>query len=220
MFHGPPQTKVKRELSPSREFSPCGQEQRLSPYGEKCLYNYRYIFPYPFPIFSIFLSLLLILISILSFNFSAFDRKPFAFNKPLTPPSTPASPFGSSTSTATHPVQKRVMPPAQTQTQGPPLLPGPNHSSTPPHQRAQTPLHSQSPPFAVPCPPVNHPDASYSTDHRYDKIFLFLALCNNFLGHGDHFLTSFLSLPPTWAARACWKCCNQLKLSFSLVLSC
>lgn len=78
MFHGPPQTKVKRELSPSREFSPCGQEQRLSPYGEKCLYNY-----------------------------SAFDRKPFTFNKPLTPPSTPASPFGSSTSTATNPVQKK-----------------------------------------------------------------------------------------------------------------
>lgn len=41
MFHGPPQTKVKREVSPSRDFSPCGQEQRLSPYGEKCLYNYR-----------------------------------------------------------------------------------------------------------------------------------------------------------------------------------
>nr|AAD50433.1 Ets related protein ERM [Danio rerio] len=77
MFHGPPQTKIKREMSPSREFSPCGQEQRLSPYGEKCLYNY-----------------------------SAFDRKPFTFNKPLTPPSTPASPFGSS-STATHPVQKK-----------------------------------------------------------------------------------------------------------------
>ncbi|KTF81598.1 hypothetical protein cypCar_00028719 [Cyprinus carpio] len=42
MFHGLPQTKVKRELSPSREFSPCGQEQRLSPYGEKCLYSYRF----------------------------------------------------------------------------------------------------------------------------------------------------------------------------------
>ncbi|KAK7155051.1 hypothetical protein R3I93_009870 [Phoxinus phoxinus] len=140
MFHGPLQTKVKRELSPSREFSPCGQEQRLSPYGEKCLYNY-----------------------------SAFDRKPFPYNKPLTPPSTPASPFGSSTSTATHRVQKRAMQPAQTQTQGLPLLPVLNHSSTPPHQRAHTPLHSQSPPFAVPCQPVNHPDASYSTDHRFHR---------------------------------------------------
>uniref|UniRef100_A0A672RNL3 ETS translocation variant 5-like n=1 Tax=Sinocyclocheilus grahami TaxID=75366 RepID=A0A672RNL3_SINGR len=78
MFHGLPQTKVKREPSPSREFSPCGQEQRLSPYGEKCQYSY-----------------------------SAFDRKPFTFNKPLTPPSTPASPFGSST-LAIHPVQKRL----------------------------------------------------------------------------------------------------------------
>lgn len=111
-------------------------------------------------------------------NFSAFDRKPFSFNKPLTPPSTPASPFGSSTSTATHHVQKRAMPPAQTQTQGLPLLPVHNHSSTPPHQTAQTPLHSQSPPFAVPCPPVNHPDASYSTDHRYE----YMTSCNLLLG--------------------------------------
>ncbi|XP_065096166.1 ETS translocation variant 5b isoform X2 [Paramisgurnus dabryanus] len=137
MFHGPPQTKVKREPSPGREYSPCGQEQRLSPYGEKCLYNY-----------------------------SAFDRKPFSFNKPLTPPSTPASPFGSSTSAATHPLQRRVMPPAQTQSQ---VLPSPAHSSTPPHQRAQTPLHSQSPPFAVPCPPGKHPEASYNTEHRFHR---------------------------------------------------
>ncbi|XP_051568228.1 ETS translocation variant 5-like isoform X2 [Myxocyprinus asiaticus] len=130
MFHGPPQNKVKKELSPSRGFSPCGQDQRLSSYREKCLYNY---------------------------------------SKPLTSPSTPASPFGSTTSTVTNPAQKRAMPFAQTPTQGPPLLPGPNHSTTPPHQRIQTPIHSQSPPFVVPCPPVNHLDASYSTDHRFHR---------------------------------------------------
>ncbi len=43
----------------------------------------------------------------------------------------------------------------------------------------------------------------------------------HFLGHGDHFITSFLSLPPTWSDRACWKCSNPLfQLSLSLVLSC
>lgn len=123
---------------------------------------------------------------------SAFDRKPFSFNKPLTPPSTPASPFGSTASAATHPLPKRVMPPAQTQSHGPPLLPGSSHSSTPPHQRAQTPLHSQSPPFAVPCPPGKHHEASYNTEHRY-----FFSLT----------LTLFLW---SWAVRACWKCCYLL----------
>lgn len=193
MFHGPLQTKVKRELSPSREFSPCGQEQRLSPYGEKCLYNYRYVFPCPFPIFpfSIFPSLMLYLCFVV---FSAFDRKPFPFNKPLTPPSTPASPFGSSTSTATHNVQKRAMQPAQTQTQGLPLLPVLNHSSTPPHQRAHTPLHSQSPPFAVPCQPVNHPDASYSTDHRYEYITSCNLLGCFYFRHFSHFFGSRWSI--------------------------
>ncbi|XP_017336974.1 ETS translocation variant 5b isoform X2 [Ictalurus punctatus] len=134
MFHGPPQTKVKREVSPNRDFSPCGQEQRLSPYGEKCLYNY-----------------------------SAYDGKPFAFSKPMTSPPTPVSPCNSTHNPGTHPLQKRVTPPVHTQTQGLPPVTG--HT----HQRIQSTVHSQSPPFAVPCPPVSHPDASYNADHRFHR---------------------------------------------------
>ncbi|XP_062852891.1 ETS translocation variant 5b isoform X2 [Trichomycterus rosablanca] len=134
MLHGPPQAKVKREVSPGREFSPCGQDQRLSPYGEKCLYNY-----------------------------SAYDRKPFGFTKPLTPPSTPSSPCNSTHSQGTHPLQKRVTPPVHTHSQGQPPLAG--HT----HHTIQNPVHSQRPHFAVPRPPVSHPDASYSADHRFHR---------------------------------------------------
>lgn len=41
MFHGPPPTKIKREVSPSKELSPCSQDCSPMPYGEKCLYSYR-----------------------------------------------------------------------------------------------------------------------------------------------------------------------------------
>ncbi|MED6271498.1 ETS translocation variant 5 [Characodon lateralis] len=63
MFHGPPPTKIKRELTPTKDLSPCRQDRSPMPYGEKCLYNY-----------------------------SACDRKPTHGFKPLTPPSTPGSP--------------------------------------------------------------------------------------------------------------------------------
>ncbi|XP_007234619.2 ETS translocation variant 5b isoform X1 [Astyanax mexicanus] len=144
MFHGPPQTKVKRESSPSREFSPCVREQRLSPYGEKCLYNY-----------------------------SAYDRKPFGFNKSLTSPSTPVSPCDSSHNTGPHPLQKRVpQSSVSSHTQGLPALVHASvhaHNPSQNHHRTQTPVHSQSPPFAVPHPPVRNADASYSTDHRFHR---------------------------------------------------
>uniref|UniRef100_A0A8C9U3G0 ETS translocation variant 5-like n=1 Tax=Scleropages formosus TaxID=113540 RepID=A0A8C9U3G0_SCLFO len=67
IFHGPPHTKIKRELSPSKELSPCRQNQNSTPSGEKCLYSY-----------------------------SAYSRKPNAGFKPLTPPSTPTSPRSAS----------------------------------------------------------------------------------------------------------------------------
>ncbi|XP_041724467.1 ETS translocation variant 1-like isoform X6 [Coregonus clupeaformis] len=41
-FHGPPPSKIKRELSPSKENSPCSQDRSPMPYGEKCLYSYRF----------------------------------------------------------------------------------------------------------------------------------------------------------------------------------
>ncbi|XP_030637880.1 ETS translocation variant 5b isoform X1 [Chanos chanos] len=139
ILHSPLQTKVKRELSPSRDLSPCGQEQRLSPHGDKCLYNY-----------------------------SAYDRKPFSFNKPLTPPTTPVSPCGTALNPQTRPLQKQVTPPICSQRQGPAALLGQTHNRSPAHQTTH-PLHSQSPPFAVPRPPVNHPNASYSSDHRFHR---------------------------------------------------
>lgn len=43
MFHGPPPAKIKRELTPSKELSPCRQDRSPLPYGEKCLYSYRYV---------------------------------------------------------------------------------------------------------------------------------------------------------------------------------
>uniref|UniRef100_M3ZSY1 ETS variant transcription factor 5a n=1 Tax=Xiphophorus maculatus TaxID=8083 RepID=M3ZSY1_XIPMA len=63
MFHGPPPTKIKRELTPTKDLSPCHQASSPMPYGEKCLYSY-----------------------------SACDGKPTPGFKPLTPPSTPVSP--------------------------------------------------------------------------------------------------------------------------------
>ncbi|XP_017276719.1 ETS translocation variant 5a [Kryptolebias marmoratus] len=40
MFHGPPLTKIKRELPPSKERSSCSQDRSPMLYGEKCLYSY------------------------------------------------------------------------------------------------------------------------------------------------------------------------------------
>ncbi|XP_041936610.1 ETS translocation variant 5-like isoform X1 [Alosa sapidissima] len=158
IFHGVPQTKVKREQSPSRELSPCSQTRRLSPYGEKCLYNY-----------------------------SAYGRKPNTFNKPLTPPSTPVSPCGSSHTPVPHPLQKQSQPshhmPHPLQKQAPPsshvqphrpLMALQGHVQqqqhrTHPLQQRTHPLHGQSPPFAVPHPPMNHHDVSYSAEHRFQR---------------------------------------------------
>ncbi|NXT17364.1 ETV5 protein, partial [Syrrhaptes paradoxus] len=65
VLHAPQPAKIKRELpSPSSELSSCSHEQALcAGYGDKCLYNC-----------------------------CAYDRKPPAGFKPLTPPATPASP--------------------------------------------------------------------------------------------------------------------------------
>ncbi|NXE65510.1 ETV5 protein, partial [Calcarius ornatus] len=65
VLHAPPPAKIKRELpSPSSELSSCSHEQALcAGYGDKCLYNC-----------------------------CAYDRKPPAGFKPLTPPATPVAP--------------------------------------------------------------------------------------------------------------------------------
>ncbi|KAJ8012375.1 hypothetical protein DPEC_G00042050 [Dallia pectoralis] len=150
MFHGPPPTKIKRELSSSKELSPCSQDTSPMPYAEKCLYSY-----------------------------SAYDRKPSVGYKTLTPPSTPASPCNSSNVPGTHPLSHQTPPPLpqlpnQNQTQGPCTLPqgqpvnqavGPTHN-----QQRPLPILSQSPPFSVPCHPSHlSQDATYSPEHRFQR---------------------------------------------------
>uniref|UniRef100_A0AAQ4NU07 ETS variant transcription factor 5a n=1 Tax=Gasterosteus aculeatus aculeatus TaxID=481459 RepID=A0AAQ4NU07_GASAC len=150
MFHGPPPAKIKRELTPSKEFSPCRQDRSLTPYGEKCLYSY-----------------------------SACDRKPTPGFKPLTPPSTPVSPCGPASTAGTRPLGGQAPPPrphAANHTPGPrPLRVQQQQqqqqqpiaaSAGSPEQQAH-PLHS--PPFAVPCAPVSQDANSFSQEHRFQR---------------------------------------------------
>ncbi|NXJ76767.1 ETV5 protein, partial [Trogon melanurus] len=122
VLHAPPPAKIKRELhSPSSELSSCSHEQALcAGYGDKCLYNC-----------------------------CAYDRKPPAGFKPLTPPTTPVSPAH----------QGSALPPAA------PVVQATAHGAAPaPHplqeQRQQT--------FAVPRPP--HPPMhmpKMMSEHQY-----------------------------------------------------
>ncbi|NXP85901.1 ETV5 protein, partial [Passerina amoena] len=111
VLHAPPPAKIKRELpSPSSELSSCSHEQALcAGYGDKCLYNC-----------------------------CAYDRKPPAGFKPLTPPATPVSP---------------AQPPLPPPPPPGPAGPGAAHGATPGPQALQE--QRQQPPFAVPRPP--HP---------------------------------------------------------------
>ncbi|CAL1583153.1 unnamed protein product [Knipowitschia caucasica] len=115
MFHGPTPSKIKREQTLSKDLSPCRQDRSPMPYAEKCLYSY-----------------------------SACDRKPSPGFKPLTPPSTPVSPCGTSTT-----LREQTPPTHQNGSS-----PTPRPAQQPPNQQA---LHSL--PFAVPCTSANH-DAS------------------------------------------------------------
>ncbi|KAM6945763.1 ETS translocation variant 5-like [Aplochiton taeniatus] len=136
MFHGLPVSKVKREASPSKDLSPCQQDQRHSPYSDKCLYSY-----------------------------SAYDHKPNSL-KPLTPNSTPASPCGSAHTLGPRPHQRP--PPAQLQGHSPSPH-GHASSPSPAHHPQHLPQANHSQRFLVPRPPVNHTDASYSSEHRFQR---------------------------------------------------
>ncbi|NXY64379.1 ETV5 protein, partial [Callaeas wilsoni] len=132
VLHAPPPAKIKRELpSPSSELSSCSHEQALcAGYGDKCLYNC-----------------------------CAYDRKPPAGFKPLTPPATPVSPAQPG------PALPPPPPPA-------PAVPAAAHGAAPaPHALQE---QRQQPPFAVPRPP--HPpihmpkmmsENQYPAEHRY-----------------------------------------------------
>ncbi|XP_026151816.1 ETS translocation variant 5a isoform X2 [Mastacembelus armatus] len=145
MFHGPPPAKIKRELTPSKEFSPCRQDRSPMPYGEKCLYSY-----------------------------SACDRKPIHGFKPLTPPSTPVSPCGPSSTAGAHPLSEHT-PPPHPHVANPNIGPRQVHiqqpitvSAGPPNQQA-LPVHSHSPPFAVPCVPISQDASSFTPEHRFQR---------------------------------------------------
>ncbi|XP_024119728.1 ETS translocation variant 5a [Oryzias melastigma] len=122
MFHGPPPAKIKRELTPPKELSPCLQDRTPTSFKEKCLYSY-----------------------------SACDRKPTPGFKPLTPPSTPASPSSVVASPHSHPRM-----PSST------ACPLQQH----PEQRA---LVAHSPPFTVPCPPISQDASSFTPEHRFQR---------------------------------------------------
>ncbi|XP_021334288.1 ETS translocation variant 5a isoform X2 [Danio rerio] len=139
MFHGPPLAKIKRELSPSKELSPCSQDRSPMPYGEKCLYSY-----------------------------SAYERKPSTGFKPLTPPSTPVSPCVPSNALATRPLHEQTPPPVSNTALGQRLLHGqPTMTKSTPNQTC-VPHHSQSPPFVVPCPPLNR-ETHFSNEPRFQR---------------------------------------------------
>ncbi|NXQ85231.1 ETV5 protein, partial [Nyctibius grandis] len=129
VLHTTPPAKIKRELhSPSSELSSCSHEQALcAGYGDKCLYNC-----------------------------CAYDRKPPAGFKPLTPPATPVSPAH----------QGSALPP-----------PPASAVQAAAHGTAPVPLQEQrQQSFAVPRPP--HPpghmpkmmsENQYPAEHRFQR---------------------------------------------------
>lgn len=172
MFHGPPPAKIKRELTPSKELSPCRQDRSPMPYGEKCLYSYRYVCCVelhdrsPRTAGSVSDPCVCVCAP-----HSACDRKPTPGFKPLTPPSTPVSPCGSAGTPGAHPLSKQT-PPPHSHAANPNLGPRPLHiqhpitaSTCPPNQQA-LPVHSHSPPFAVPCAPIGQDAANFTPEHR------------------------------------------------------
>lgn len=104
--------------------------------------------------------------SLFCFSFSshcsAYERKPPVGFKPLTPPSTPVSPCSSATS---HPMHKQTPPLLHNSAIGQHTIhgqPGLTNSSL--NQRT-IPLPSQTPPFVVPCPPLNR-NSHFNNEHR------------------------------------------------------
>ncbi|NXI40868.1 ETV5 protein, partial [Galbula dea] len=128
VLHAPPPAKVKRELhSPSSELSSCSHEQAVcAGYGDKCLYNC-----------------------------CAYDRKPTAGFKPLTPPATPVSPVHQGSA---------LLPVA-------PAMQAAAHGAAPaPHplqeQRQQTFAVPQAPHLYM---PKMMSENQYPTEHRFQR---------------------------------------------------
>ncbi|XP_005308692.1 ETS translocation variant 5 isoform X1 [Chrysemys picta bellii] len=142
VLHAPPPTKIKRELhSPSSELSSCSRDQSLcANYGDKCLYNY-----------------------------CAYDRKPPAGFKPLTPPATPVSSAQQSSSLPHPPPAASVQAAAHVAPAG--ALRGAPQASAP--HALQEPRQQT---FAVPRPPHQPmhmpkmmPENQYPAEHRFQR---------------------------------------------------
>uniref|UniRef100_A0A7M4FTX7 ETS variant transcription factor 5 n=1 Tax=Crocodylus porosus TaxID=8502 RepID=A0A7M4FTX7_CROPO len=145
VLHAPPPAKIKRELhSPSSELSSCSHEQALcANYGDKCLYNY-----------------------------CAYDRKPQAGFKPVTPPATPVSPAHQNSSLPPPPPPPSVQTTAHVAPTGP-LRGAPPASTAPALHSLQEPRQQT---FAVPRPPhppmqmpKMMPENQYPTEHRFQR---------------------------------------------------
>ncbi|XP_051814686.1 ETS translocation variant 5a isoform X2 [Acanthochromis polyacanthus] len=144
MFHGPPPSKIKRELPPSKDLSPCRQDRSPMNYGEKCLYSY-----------------------------SACDRKPGSGFKPLTPPSTPVSPCVAAVTHPLSEQTPPPHPHVANQSAGPrqvhiqqPITASGGQSQQNLQQNLQQ-VHS--PPFAVPGPPASQDGGSFTPEHRFQR---------------------------------------------------
>ena len=92
------------------------------------------------------------------FTHSACDRKPSPGFKPLTPPSTPVSPCGTSTP-GKHALREQTPP---LHPHGPSPAPRSVHTQQPTNQQALPSL-----PFAVPCLPLNQDANNFSPEHRW-----------------------------------------------------
>uniref|UniRef100_A0A8D0HLF1 ETS variant transcription factor 5 n=1 Tax=Sphenodon punctatus TaxID=8508 RepID=A0A8D0HLF1_SPHPU len=143
VLHALPPAKIKRELhSPSSELSACSHEQALCANndGEKCLYSY-----------------------------GAYDRKPPAGLKPLTPPTTPTSPALPSSSLPPPPPAASVQAPHGT-TAGPshrvPSAASATHALQ--EQRQQTFAMPRPPHQPMPMPKMI-PENQYPTEHRFQR---------------------------------------------------
>ncbi|XP_072117667.1 ETS translocation variant 5-like isoform X1 [Mobula birostris] len=139
VFHGPSPAKIKRETqSPNTEVS-CRHKQSLSSgYGENCLYSY-----------------------------SAYDRKPLAGFKPLSPPATPISP-GHQNSPLPHLTPAAVPPPTHGPTSSPVQAAPPATVPPPPPPQQQSFAVPQAPhpPLQM---PQTLPESQYAPEHRFQR---------------------------------------------------
>lgn len=144
VFHGPSPAKIKRESeSPNTDVS-CRHEQSLSSgYGENCLYSY-----------------------------SAYERKPLAGFKPLTPPAAPVSPVHQSSPLPR--LAPVAVPPSAHGPISSPVQAAPPAAVPPPHQQQQQQQQQRT--FAVPRPPhpplqvsQTLPETQYAPENRFQR---------------------------------------------------